>query len=75
MNTYQQVSYKNYLNEEILDNQGIMLLPSTYIPFVLENTDYQNFKTFVSNDEAIVETPNGDAMTSQEAKAYIATLP
>lgn len=45
------------------------------IPFVPDNTDYENFKTQINNDEATLEDADGVLMTPEEAKAYVATLP
>lgn len=47
-----------------------------FIPlFDPANTDYQAFKYQINNDEAQLEDAEGNLMTPEEAKAYVATLP
>jgi hypothetical protein len=45
------------------------------IPFDPANTDYQNFKAQINADEAQLEDADGNVMSAEEAKAYVATLP
>jgi hypothetical protein len=45
------------------------------IPFAPGNTDYANFKYQIDHDEAQLEDVNGNLMTPEQAKAYVATLP
>jgi hypothetical protein len=45
------------------------------IPFDPDNTDYQNFKYQINNDEAQLEDADGNVMSPEAAKAYVATLP
>lgn len=45
------------------------------IPFDPANTDYQNFKAQINADEAQLEDADGNLMTAEQSKAYIATLP
>lgn len=45
------------------------------IPFDPANTDYQNFKKQINADEAQLEDADGNLMTSEQAKAFVATLP
>ena len=45
------------------------------IPFDPANTDYQNFKAQINADEAQLEDADGNLMTAEEAKAFVATLP
>ena len=45
------------------------------IPFDTANTDYQNFKKQINADEAQLEDADGNLMTAEQAKAYVATLP
>jgi hypothetical protein len=45
------------------------------IPFDPANTDYQNFKYQINHDEAQLEDADGNLMTPEAAKAYVATLP
>ena len=54
---------------------GVVLLPSTYIPFDPANTDYQQFKQAINDDTAQLEDADGNLMTAEEAKAFVATLP
>lgn len=53
----------------------IRLSDNAFIPIAPDNTDYQNFKYQINNDEAQLETADGTLMTPEEAKAYVATLP
>jgi len=46
-----------------------------FIPFVPANTDYENFKYQINHDEAQLEDADGNLMTPEAAKAYVATLP
>jgi hypothetical protein len=45
------------------------------IPFDPANTDYENFKYQINHDEATLEDADGNVMSPDEAKAYVATLP
>ncbi len=45
------------------------------IPFDPANTDYQNFKKQINADEAQLEDAEGNLMSPEQAKAYVATLP
>ena len=45
------------------------------IPFDPANTDYQTFKAQINADEAQLEDADGNLMTPEAAKAYVATLP
>ena len=51
------------------------LSDGAFIPFYPANTDYENFKTQINKDEATLEDADGNVMTPDEAKAYVATLP
>jgi len=46
-----------------------------FIPLDPANTDYQNFKYQINHDEAQLEDADGNLMTPEQAKAYVATLP
>jgi hypothetical protein len=48
---------------------------NAFIPFDPANTDYQNFKAQINADEAQLEDADGNAMSAEEAKAFVATLP
>ena len=58
-------------------NQVILLDDghTTYIPFDPANTDYQQFKQAINDDTAQLEDADGNLMTAEEAKAFVATLP
>ena len=45
------------------------------IPFDPANTDYANFKKQILADEAQLQDADGNTMTAEQAKAYVATLP
>ena len=45
------------------------------IPFISDNTDYQNFKAQINNESAQLEDADGVLMSAENAKAYVATLP
>ena len=45
------------------------------IPFDPANTDYQQFKAQINADEAQLEDADGNLMSPEEAKAFVATLP
>ena len=48
---------------------------NAFIPFDPANTDYQTFKAQINADEAQLEDADGQLMTAEEAKAFVATLP
>jgi hypothetical protein len=45
------------------------------IPFAPDNTDYANFKKEILADEAQLQDADGNTMTAEQAKTYVATLP
>lgn len=45
------------------------------IPFDPANTDYQQFKQAINADIAQLEDADGNLMTAEDAKAFVATLP
>ena len=51
------------------------LFANAFIPFDPANTDYQTFKAQINADEAQLEDADGNLMTPEEAKAFVATLP
>ena len=61
------------LNSEIKSVQR--LSDNNFIPFAPANTDYQTFKAQINADEAQLEDADGNLMTAEEAKAFVATLP
>jgi len=64
--------------KSILDGEisGVYRLEDmALIPFDPANTDYQTFKAQINADEAQLEDADGNLMTPEAAKAYVATLP
>ena len=53
----------------------LRLQDGAQIPFDPANTDYQQFKAQINADEAQLEDADGNLMTPEEAKAFVATLP
>ena len=51
------------------------LSDGAYIPFDPANTDYANFKSEINADEAQLEDADGNLMSPEQAKAYVANLP
>ena len=45
------------------------------IPLDPANTDYANFKAQINADEAQLEDADGNLMSAEQAKVYVATLP
>jgi hypothetical protein len=45
------------------------------IPFDPANTDYANFKKEILAGEAQLQDADGNTMTPEQAKTYVATLP
>ena len=66
--------YKN-LDGTTYNNGVIRTSDNAIIPFDPANTDYQNFKKQINADEAQLEDADGNLMTAEQAKAYVATLP
>ena len=52
----------------------IRLSDGAAIPADPDNTDYQNFKYQINHDEAELEDADGNLMSPEQAKAYVATL-
>ena len=48
---------------------------NTWIPLAPNNTDFINFKCQINEDKAELQDADGNVMSAEEAKAYIATLP
>ena len=67
--------YKKSRLVDGLENQVIFRSDGACIPFAPDNTDYQNFKKQINADEAQLEDADGNLMTAEQAKAYVATLP
>jgi hypothetical protein len=51
------------------------IVDNAFIPFDPANTDYQEFKYQIDHDEAQLEDVDGNVMSPEAAKAYVATLP
>ncbi len=51
------------------------LLYNTSIPFVVENTDYANFKADILADKATLQDADGNEMSAEQAKEFVLTLP
>ena len=62
----------NYNGESV---SVMRLSDNTSIPFDPANTDYANFKKQINADEAQLEDADGNVMSADAAKAYVATLP
>jgi hypothetical protein len=68
--------YKLYITPPNQNPNGVIRLSDgASIPFDPANTDYQNFKYQINNDEAQLEGADGNVMSPEAAKAYVATLP
>ena len=59
----------------LIPNQVLRLADNACIPFDPANTDYANFKAQINADEAQLEDADGNLMSPEQAKAYVATLP
>ena len=58
------------------ESQSVMRLSdNACIPFDPANTDYANFKKEILADEAQLQDADGNTMTPEQAKTYVATLP
>lgn len=53
----------------------IRLSDGAVIPFDPANSDYQQFKEQINADAAQLEDADGNVMSPEAAKAYVATLP
>ena len=53
----------------------LRLSDNASIPFAPANTDYANFKKEILADEAQLQDADGNTMTAEQAKAYVASLP
>jgi hypothetical protein len=69
--------YKQYkdCNGQTITNAIIRTEDGASIPYDPANTDYANFKKEINVDEAQLEDADGDLMTAEQAKEYVATLP
>ena len=64
---------KTLITNEI--NSVQRLSDNAFIPFAVDNTDYENFKAQINDESAQLEDADGVLMSAEEAKAYVATLP
>lgn len=60
---------------QVYNNSIQRLSDSAFVPYDPENTDYQTFKQQVNDESAQIEDADGNVMSSEAAKAYVATLP
>ena len=68
--------YKKCADYRGVSAQSILnILSEVCIPFDPANTDYQQFKQAINDDTAQLEDADGNLMTAEEAKAFVATLP
>ena len=69
--------YKQILNRDNSVNQNwiFRIADNASIPFDPANTDYANFRKEILADEAQLQDAEGNTMTPEQAKAYVATLP
>ena len=57
-------------------NTGVLRLSDqANIPFDPANADYANFRKEILADEAQLQDADGNTMTAEQAKTYVATLP
>jgi len=71
--TYKQIY--DVVRKQIQHNAILRVDDNAFIPFDIANTDYQNFKKQINADEAQLEDADGNLMSPEQAKAYVATLP
>lgn len=65
--------YKDIISAEVAGVQR--LSDNAFIPFDPANTDYANFRKEILADEAQLQDADGNTMTAEQAKAYVASLP
>ena len=51
------------------------VVPQISFIFASQNSNYANFKKEILADEAQLQDADGNTMTAEQAKAYVATLP
>jgi hypothetical protein len=66
---------ETYKLNQFLPNVVQRLSDAVFIPFDPANTDYQNFKTQINQDQAQLEDSEGVLMSPEEAKAFVKELP
>ena len=67
--------YKLLKNIDGVECAVFRIADNTSIPFAPDNTDYANFKKQILADEAQLQDADGNTMTAEQAKTYVATLP
>jgi hypothetical protein len=68
--------YKQYKHPNgQIANAVVRTTDGACIPFDPANTDYANFKKEILADEAQLQDADGNTMTPEQAKTYVATLP
>jgi len=67
--------YKLFKDPEGKKVVGIQKGENTWVPFAPDNTDYINFKKEIAEETAELQDADGNVMSAEEAKSYIATLP
>ena len=68
------ITYKQYKND-IGNVVSLVCSNGWTIPFDPANTMYANFKKEINEEIAELQDADGNVMSAEEAKAYIATLP
>jgi len=63
------------INADASFQSVLRLSDGSAIPFAPDNTDYANFKKQILADEAQLQDADGNTMTAEQAKTYVATLP
>jgi len=66
--------YSQYLSGDILAQAVIRSSDTVCIPFVVDNTDYQQFKIQVA-DGTPLEDPDGNVMTQEQVDEFLRTIP
>ncbi len=69
------IMYKQIKIRGELSNSVQRLSDNASIPFDPDNTDYQAFKQQINDGTAQLEDADGNLMTEQQAKDYVAILP
>ena len=69
--------YRLYCTEGTTPNAATTVdsVPGFSFLFVPEQPLYQTFKAQINADETELQDQNGDTLTPEEAKAFVATLP
>lgn len=65
--------FKIYESEEVAFIK--LLETGACIPIAPDNSDYQQFKLQINSDQAQLEDADGNVMSPEAAKAFVATLP